>query len=134
MCSYDRAGRGWSDPDPDSPTLSRTVADLHALLREADLAPPYVLVGHSLGGVYVRGYAAEHPEEVSGLVLVDSSHPDQLERYPELLEMSESFGRLLRTFPAMARIGLFQLYFDAGGELDLGPLPAAQRTEATAFP
>ncbi len=79
VVTYDRAGLGWSDPGP-WPTGRRMVADLHALLVAARIPPPYVLVGHSLGGLLMRLYAASHPEQVAGLVLVDSSHPDQERR------------------------------------------------------
>jgi pimeloyl-ACP methyl ester carboxylesterase len=79
---YDRAGLGWSDPGP-WPTGKRIVDDLHALLDAARIPPPYVLVGHSVGGLHVRLYAARHPEQVAGLVLVDSSHPDQLHQLRE---------------------------------------------------
>jgi pimeloyl-ACP methyl ester carboxylesterase len=79
VVAYDRAGLGWSDPGP-WPTGTRTVDDLHALLEAARIPPPYVLVGHSVGGLHVRLYAAYHPEQVAGLVLVDSSHPDQVHR------------------------------------------------------
>jgi pimeloyl-ACP methyl ester carboxylesterase len=76
---YDRAGLGWSDPGP-WPTAARVVDDLHALLDATRIPPPYVLVGHSAGGLHVRLYAARHLEQVAGLVLVDSSHPDQPQR------------------------------------------------------
>ena len=77
VCSYDRAGYGWSDPGP-QPRTSRLVAgDLEALLRASGEPAPYVLVGHSLGGLFVRKYAAASPDAVVGMVLVDSSHEDQ---------------------------------------------------------
>jgi pimeloyl-ACP methyl ester carboxylesterase len=79
---YDRAGLGWSDPGP-WPTGERIVVDLHALLDAARIPPPYLLVGHSVGGFHVRLYAAHYPEQVAGLVLVDSSHPDQRHRFRE---------------------------------------------------
>ncbi len=67
---YDRAGLGWSDPGP-WPTGKRMVEDLHALLGAAGIPPPYVLVGHSAGGLLTRLYTVRYPEQVAGLVLVD---------------------------------------------------------------
>ena len=71
VCRFDRAGRGKSDPAPTTPrTCADMVADLRALLHNAGIPPPYVLVGNSLGGMNARLYAYQHPEEVAGLVLV----------------------------------------------------------------
>jgi pimeloyl-ACP methyl ester carboxylesterase len=84
-CAYDRAGLGRSDPGLESPTSLQVVYLLHKLLADAGLRGPYVLVGHSLGGQYIRVYADLYPEEVAGLVLVDSSHPDQFWRSAEVL-------------------------------------------------
>jgi len=82
VCAYDRAGRGASDPDlRTEPRTGRSaVEDLHALLASASEAGPYVLVGHSLGGAYVRLYAQRFPQAVVGMVLVDATHEDQLLR------------------------------------------------------
>ena len=95
VCVYDRpgtllnavdtAGRSRSDPAPLPRTAQDVVADLHALLRAARVPGPYVLVGHSLGGLFVRLYASTYPDEVAGLVLVDSSHEDQFVRLRALL-------------------------------------------------
>lgn len=77
VCAYDRAGMGWSDPS--TPETRRTVpADLQALLRAAGERAPYVLVGASLGGLHVRSYIADYPDDVVGLVLVDPASEDRL--------------------------------------------------------
>ena len=75
-CSYDRAGFGFSDPSPKPSTGANAVADLRRLLSALQVKPPYVLVGHSLGGMYVKLYAETHLAEVAGLVLVDATEED----------------------------------------------------------
>jgi pimeloyl-ACP methyl ester carboxylesterase len=70
---YDRAGRGWSDPAASPPDGAQIATDLHQLLERGSVPGPYVLAGHSFGGLYVRTYAAKYPKEVAGLVLVDST-------------------------------------------------------------
>jgi len=79
VCRYDRAGRGASDPAPRPRTASQMVDDLHTLLRIADIPGPYVLVGHSFGGLLMRLYAQKYASSVCGLVLVDSMHEDQFD-------------------------------------------------------
>jgi pimeloyl-ACP methyl ester carboxylesterase len=76
VCSYDRAGIGYSDPGPLPRSRRRTVEEMRTLLARAGVPPPYVLVGHSFGGLNVRLYAALHPDEVAGLVLEESAHED----------------------------------------------------------
>jgi pimeloyl-ACP methyl ester carboxylesterase len=83
VCSYDRAGYGWSDTGPLPRTAGRMVSELHTLLARAGVAGPYVLVGHSYGGLLMQLYTYTYPQQVAGLVLVESVHPDQF-RYPEL--------------------------------------------------
>lgn len=78
VCSYDRAGYGWSDPGPRPRDSQRIVTELHTLLEKASVLPPYVLVGHSFGGINMRLFASTYPLESAGLVLVDASHPDSL--------------------------------------------------------
>ena len=85
VCSYDRAGLGWSELSPHPRTASNQAEELHTLLVTANVQGPYVLVGHSLGGMLMRVYAQDYPEEVVGMVLVDSLHEDQPIRFgPEL--------------------------------------------------
>jgi pimeloyl-ACP methyl ester carboxylesterase len=83
VCSYDRAGYGWSDTGPLPRTAGRMVTELHTLLARAGVAGPYVLVGHSDGGLTMQLYIYTYPQQVAGLVLVESAHEDQF-RYPEL--------------------------------------------------
>ena len=74
VCSFDRAGVGASDPAPKPRTAADAVADLHALLRAAQVPGPYVLVGASISGLFARLYATTYPEEVVGMVLLDPSN------------------------------------------------------------
>lgn len=79
VCSYDRAGMGFSDPAPAPRNAGTAVSDLHVLLQRAGIPPPYVLVGHSIAGLYDRLYADRFPGEVAGMVLVDPSYPHQIQ-------------------------------------------------------
>jgi pimeloyl-ACP methyl ester carboxylesterase len=131
VVSYDRAGLGWSDPDDeplDAPNVSRR---LHTLLRAAGVEGPYVLVGHSLGGLLARAYADRYPEEVAGVVLVDSSHPEQAERLPALAVGMQVSRLLYELLPLAARVGLIRI---AGlAEDSAAGLPPRHRAEAAAF-
>ncbi len=80
VCSYDRTGYGWSDYSPLPRTADHLAEELHRLLRRAGEAPPYLLVGHSFGGYIVQDFSRRHPHEVQGLVLIDASHPLQMQR------------------------------------------------------
>jgi pimeloyl-ACP methyl ester carboxylesterase len=82
VCTYDRAGYGWSDPGPKPRTSQRISDELDRLLVNAGIDAPYIMVGHSSGGLNVRLYAIQHPEKVVGMVLVDAAHENQLERLP----------------------------------------------------
>jgi pimeloyl-ACP methyl ester carboxylesterase len=76
VCSYDRAASAWSDPGPSPRTMKQEVYELHTVLRKAGIRGPYVLVGHSYGGLLTRLYAGQYPREMAGMVLVDSTDPD----------------------------------------------------------
>lgn len=86
ICLYDRAGLGGSDPAPERPRTSvDAAADLHAALRKAGVKGPYLLVGHSIGGLHAQVFASRYPGDVAGLVLVSSTHPDQIGTWLALL-------------------------------------------------
>lgn len=85
VCAYDRAGILWSEPGKEPRDAYHIADELHALLATASESPPFVLVGHSLGGLFVRVFADRYGDEVSGVVFVDSSHPEQGERLPQVV-------------------------------------------------
>jgi pimeloyl-ACP methyl ester carboxylesterase len=109
VCAYDRAGHGWSDDAPtpqDSAAVSR---DLHALLDAAGESGPFVLAGHSTGGVYALTYAARHPRQVAGVVLLDSTSPDQFTVLPAYAGEYEGMTRVYGVLPTLTRLGVGRL-------------------------
>lgn len=86
VCSYDRAGLGYSDSSPHPRTSKDIAEELHALLQNAGINGPIVLVGHSMGGYDVRLFASHYRDQVVGMVLVDASHPDQQNRFPPAMK------------------------------------------------
>ena len=114
VCSYDRAGRGRSD-DPPAPQDGTAIArDLHDLLTKAGVTGPYVFVGHSSGGPYLRVYAATYPDDVAGLVLIDPQPATAftaLPDYPSIYDYLKLSGGLA---PSLARIGLLGPIFGVG--------------------
>jgi hypothetical protein len=87
VCAYDRAGLGRSDKAPLPRTSLEVAKDLRALLEKADISPPYVLAGQSLGGMNARMFTHLYPETVAGVVLVDSSHPDEYSELAKVLPL-----------------------------------------------
>ena len=98
-CSYDRAWLGWSEAAQSPRTASAIVDELHALLDAAGIQAPYILVGHSFGGLLVRAYAAKYREDVVGLVLVDPLSPR------EWLDISSPQARMLKRGVRLSRRG-----------------------------
>lgn len=92
-CAYDRAGYGWSDVGPSPRTTSQINDEFVRLLATAGLEPPYILVGHSFGGYNMQYFAKTHPDQVAGVVLLESSHPEQAERIPDVKTKPENVGR-----------------------------------------
>jgi pimeloyl-ACP methyl ester carboxylesterase len=133
VCVYDRAGFGWSESDPEPQSLARTVHNLHALLVNANIDGPYVMVGHSLGGVYVRQFAADYPDEVAGVMLLDEANPQQFVKYPKLFTEGDNFISILNGIKSLNRIGVGHLYFALGGRMDFSELPEPQRSQMGAI-
>jgi pimeloyl-ACP methyl ester carboxylesterase len=126
VCAYDRAGQGWSD-DTASPQDGLAVAaGLHTLLGRAQETGPYVLVGHSAGGSYAMIYAAQYPAEVAGMVLLDSTSPDQFTVLPDYKSEYSVSRRMLAVLPTFARLGAAHV-FPSSSNL---PEPAASQVRA----
>jgi len=123
VCAYDRAGMGWSEPEPGPPDATQTADELHTVLQEADEEGPYVLVGHSLAGLYSRVYVERYPEEVAGMVLVDSSHPDQFEGSALAVTINRVVGVL---GPLVARTGIPRVFNLYPSNPELPPLQQEQ--------
>lgn len=100
ICSYDRAGFAWSDRGPAENTVEETMDDLHLLLHTAAIRPRYILVGHSIGGMYVRAYQRRYPDEVAGLVLVDATPEEDA----EYLYNGQSTQGILLTYDQLASV------------------------------
>jgi pimeloyl-ACP methyl ester carboxylesterase len=123
-CTYDRAGFGWSDAGPLPRTADRIADELHELLRAAAVPPPYVLVGHSYGGLVMRFYASRHPNDVAGLVLIEPAIPEEWTNPTDEQRALIARGvRLCRYGATAARRGLAQLVW---GLVRFGALRAAR--------
>ena len=129
VCAYDRAGQGWSDP-PASPQDGVAVAsDLHALLDRARVPGPFVLVGHSTGGAYARIFAARYPDQVTGMVMLDSQPNEAFTEIPGFPSFYNTIRPGSALFPSLARIGVFRLINQLGAD----PLPPQTRKEESAL-
>ncbi len=130
VCVYDRAGRGWSQP-ADTPQDGHQIAtDLHTLLRNANIPGPYVLAGHSFGGLYVLAYAASYPDEVAGMVLVDSTAPKTAAESGTAPDSNSAnlITRMTAVLTISARVGIGRVF----GLVSFDNLPPRSRDEVRA--
>ncbi len=124
VCTYDRAGLGWSEPGPLPRDARQFARELHALLHHANVPGPYILVGHSMGGLPVRVFVHDYPSEVAGVVLIDSMYPGQL----NYVTQADVFS----TLSVLARFGIVRLLAKPSGVVDNAvPHAAASSTMST---
>lgn len=133
VCAYDRAGQGWSDDLARPQDGIGAAADLHALLAAAGETGPFVLAGHSIGGPHAMTYTAQYPDEVAGMVLLDSTSPRQFDVIPAYRAQYAMMRRAYGVMPTLARLGLGVLL--TGSHLptdDAAPVDAMSATPRAA--
>jgi pimeloyl-ACP methyl ester carboxylesterase len=116
VVAYDRPGMGWSDAAPEAFSPTRAATALHTALERAGIAGPYILVGHSLGGIFARVFAGQYPDDVVGMVLVDPSHPEQGTRMGPGNDLAAA-GRTMARAPWIAVVGGMRVIDLTGGVL-----------------
>jgi len=109
VVSYDRAGLGFSEKSGGKRDAVSMARELDEMLRSAGERPPYILVGHSFGGLLVMAYAQLFPQNTAGLVLVDPWHPDQIERSPELRKQLRNFRNFFHAAAAASHLGIMRV-------------------------
>lgn len=130
VVAYDRPGLGWSEANKQASDAQQIAVTLHTALNKVGIEPPYILVGHSMGGQLVRVFTDLYPDEVVGMILIDSSHPDQQMRSPAIRQEMKKLFSQLRFLPILAKLeilrftGLMQPLVDG--------LPPQQQAEAIA--
>ena len=124
VCTYDRAGLGWSEAGPLPSDAAQFARELHTLLQNANVPAPYVMVGHSLGGFIVRLFAHDYASEVSGVVLIDSMNPKQVTE-----SQSNSQAQQLSFQAVLARFGVARLLVKLPGIA-----PSVPASEAAYYP
>lgn len=131
VCSYDRAGQGWSSSASGSRDADHIADELHTLIGKAELNPPFLLVGHSVGGLFVELYAAKYPETVSGMVLIDPGNEYFLDRIPGFEEQMRKDKDMVSMLKLASYVGLPRLM--GVGEKNAEGLPDRQAAEVNAF-
>ena len=115
ICTYDRAGMGWSEAGPLPRDAAQSAEELHTLLQKANIPGPYVMVGHSLGGLVVRVFVHDYASEIAGVVLVESMNPKKFTQSPELQAQSESRSQPFSFQAALSRFGVIRLLVKVPG-------------------
>lgn len=128
-CVYDRAGRGGSDAAPTAQDGEALAADLRTLLERAGESGPYVLVGHSFGGLLALTFANRYPDLVAGVVLLDSTSPEMFTKLPTYPLFYEAFRRISAVFPSLARVGVGRI----ANRSSFDSLPPSSRDEQRAM-
>ena len=133
VCSYDRPGLGWSQLINAPIQVEDVAKNLHTLLNNAGISPPYVLVGHSRGGIYVRAFYRQFPAETRGIVLVDSSHEQSpMHQYPHAAWDYWKQAMQIAIAEPLSRVGLVRLMGVADADRRPSPLPAEALAAKTA--
>ena len=110
VCSYDRAGLAWSESASTPRSMSALIEELRTLLDRTGEPPPYVLVGHSFGGLIIRAFARAYPTEIAGLVFVDPLHPEEwCDPLPEQRQMLRGGIFLSKVGAGLARLGVVRV-------------------------
>jgi pimeloyl-ACP methyl ester carboxylesterase len=128
VCAFDRAGEGWSGGSPGHQDGAQLASDVHGLLHAAHIGEPYVLAGHSTGGIYALLYVAHYPTQVAGVALIDSATPYQFD-LPDYPGFYSLWRRGSALFPTLARFGLARPTLGTG----FTSLPAREARAARAF-
>ena len=129
VCVYDRAGRGWSESARGPQDGVELATDLHTLLERAGERGPFVVAGHSAGGIYVLNFARLYPDQVVGVVLLDSMHPEQYTKIASWPAFYEMFRRASALLPSLSRLGAGRAMYGSA----YGDLPARARDEERSF-
>jgi len=134
VCAYDRPGLGWSDPIDTEIQPEDVAKNLYTLLNNAGISPPFVLVGHSRGGIYVRAFYHQFPEQTQGIVLVDSTHEQSpMHQYPYAAWDYRKQAMQIAVAEPLSRIGLVRLLGIADADRRPSPLPAEILAAKTAL-
>ncbi len=128
VCVFDRAGEGWSGTGVGGQDAHQLSADVRGLLAAANVPGPYIVAGHSVGGVYALAYAMDYPADVAGVALIDSSTPYQFD-LPGYSTFYSVAHRLSGLLPPLARAGIVRVYIGLSGS----SLPADARSQAQTF-